>query len=172
MDINIFDVHLKDQFEWNTEEIMEPLPYDSLEPNVRWPKNSELEITPETFAKQLCCESGLSGEFETRISVAIRDQIYQFKKAKISAKEMVGEAALNDLKSLIEMERTNGLKLDNQFIDLLKSHNPDKQVKVMRDYKEVDKWGPLLQNLDDDEIEFIRMESDKRSKYFCLLLFL
>lgn len=156
---------MKDQFEWNTTEIMEPLPYDTIQTSVRWPKVSEEEITPEKFAKQLCSESGLSGEFQTRISVAIRDQIYQYKKAKISAKELVGEAALNDIKSLLELERTNGLKLDNPFIDLLKSHRPDKVVKVVRDYKEVDKWGPILQTLDDDEIELIRMESDKRSKY-------
>lgn len=57
LDLNVGTTHLKDKFEW--------------------PLFSTSDISPEDFAKALCSDMGIGGEFIPAISYSIREQVCQ-----------------------------------------------------------------------------------------------
>ena len=60
LDLQVGAIHLTDQFEW---------PVYSTPSNHRQP-------TPEAFARQLCADLGLGGEFVSIIAFSIREQLF------------------------------------------------------------------------------------------------
>jgi len=75
LDLQLGKVHLVDQFEWP----LLPQSYANSK-DLSLNERAVLPIeqpTPESFAKNLCAEIGVGGEFVPTVACAIREQLYQ-----------------------------------------------------------------------------------------------
>ncbi|KAK0544033.1 Chromatin structure remodeling complex protein sfh1 [Tilletia horrida] len=93
-------------------------------------------LTPESFARQLCADLGLSGEAITIISHAIREQLLIHRRAAL------------ELIRAEELETRGARPLED----------------VWRDLEQAREFGPLMEPLADDELEKIEMDAMRNSR--------
>eukprot|EP00743_Colponemidia_sp_Colp-15_P007771 GILK01008414.1.p1 GENE.GILK01008414.1~~GILK01008414.1.p1 ORF type:complete len:276 (+),score=38.20 GILK01008414.1:55-828(+) len=79
LDLRLNDVCIKDQFEWD----------------IVYPKNS-----PEDFAKALCIDLGLDGEFVAAIAYSIREQVHQHRQTLLNG-DLLPEESLEPVQRAI-----------------------------------------------------------------------
>ncbi|KAI3645914.1 hypothetical protein MP228_008842 [Amoeboaphelidium protococcarum] len=126
LDMQVGDVHLNDQFEW-------PLTPQN------YPVNDEASTdpsvdTPESFAKRLCEELGIGGEWVSSVAHQIREQICY---ARINFDDV--------------------LKMDSLPVD-------SKTSTIMPFRVDCEDYGPQLEFLDPEELERREKELDRTSR--------
>ncbi|KAG5458138.1 MAG: putative SWI/SNF-related matrix-associated actin-dependent regulator of chromatin subfamily B member 1 [Olpidium bornovanus] len=112
LDLHLGSVHYCDRFEWDLAS--------------SWP-------TPEGFARQLCADLGVGGEFVNCIAHALHEQLYRHRKEKI-----------------LRLEETDEQEEEHPPLE-----------SVFRPPIEAERWSPLMELLSPDALEKALLEKER-----------
>ncbi|KAJ7464675.1 SNF5-domain-containing protein [Mycena galericulata] len=128
IDVQIANHHLLDHIEW-----------DLLSP-----------LTPEDFAKTLCCELGLTGEAVPLIAHAIHEELMKHKKDAVEWGVVDGGG----------MRDKTGLGLGS----VARGRGPKALESVWRDWQEADEFRTRFEILSAEEVERREVERERASR--------
>ncbi|KAF7364830.1 SNF5-domain-containing protein [Mycena venus] len=128
IDVQIANHHLLDHIEW-----------DLLSP-----------LTPEDFAKTLCCELGLTGEAVPLIAHAIHEELMKHKKDAVEWGVVDGGG----------MRDKTGLGLGS----VARGRGPKPLESVWRDWQEADEFRTRFEVLSAEEVERREIERERASR--------
>ncbi|KAJ7143572.1 hypothetical protein C8R43DRAFT_1199106 [Mycena crocata] len=128
IDVQIATHHLLDHIEW-----------DLLSP-----------LTPEAFAKTLCCELGLTGEAVPLIAHAIHEELMKHKKDAVEWGVVDGGG----------MRDKTGLGLGS----VARGRGPKALESVWRDWQEADEFRTRFEVLSAEEVERREVERERASR--------
>ncbi|KAJ6585403.1 hypothetical protein B0H19DRAFT_926894 [Mycena capillaripes] len=128
IDVQIANHHLLDHIEW-----------DLLSP-----------LTPEVFAKTLCCELGLTGEAVPLIAHAVHEELMKHKKDAVEWGVVDGGG----------MRDKTGLGLGS----VSRGRGPKPLESVWRDWQEADEFRTRFEVLSAEEVERREVERERASR--------
>ena len=143
LNIHVGNISLVDQFEWDLSN----------------PLNS-----PEVFARQLCADLGLGGEFATTIAYSIRGQLswhartYAFRSVHMSQYWLTFTVNLSTTCSHI----CCSFSVISEALPAIKF--------PVRQLADAEQWGPTIQVLTDAEMEKKMRDQDRNTRYNYILL--
>ncbi|KIJ54251.1 hypothetical protein M422DRAFT_241501 [Sphaerobolus stellatus SS14] len=153
IDVQIATQHLSDHIEW-----------DLLSP-----------LTPEEFARTLCCDLGLGGESIPLIAHAVHEEILRHKRDAIEWNVIsVGEASTGDGEEEREKPRDRsgmsllkdktGLGMGSGFGRRGEGRGPRPLKSVFRDWSDMEEWGTKLEELTAEEVERREIERERAAR--------
>ncbi|KAI9145564.1 hypothetical protein BKA69DRAFT_1035133 [Paraphysoderma sedebokerense] len=129
LDLQLGRIQFRDRFEWDLTS----------------------SLTPEEFAKVICADLNISGEFHSAIATAIREQILKYTKDRLYSGE-----DMSFLTDNYGRNRRRGQFGPNEVRDL--------NYGVFRLGPEVNEWSPFIEVMTTEELEKSLVEKERESR--------
>jgi len=133
-------------------------------------------LTPESFARTLCSDLGLSGESVPLIAHAIHEEILRHKRDAVEWNVIsAGETTAVDPEEEREKPRDRsgmsllkdktGLGMGIGFGKRGEGRGPRSLKGVFRDWSDMEEWGTKLEELTAEEVERREIERERAARY-------
>ncbi|KAJ1649573.1 Chromatin structure remodeling complex protein sfh1 [Dispira simplex] len=138
---------LRDKFEWDLTTTLDD-------------ENSQ--NMPEIFARSLCAELGLGGEFVMLITHSIREQLLRHQRERLDYEIETGALASRRHANRSQAKGNIPMSMDDEWEenDML-SEEVSADMTSFRSWSEGDAWVPVIEALSQEEIEKILMDKER-----------
>ncbi|KAJ1970013.1 Chromatin structure remodeling complex protein sfh1 [Dispira parvispora] len=138
---------LRDKFEWDLTTTLD---------------DENLQNMPEIFARSLCAELGLGGEFVTLVTHSIREQLLRHQRERLDHEIETGTLASRRHANKSQTKGTTSMAIDDEWeVSDIPSEQVSEGITTFRNWSEGDAWVPVIETLSQEEIEKILMDKER-----------